>query len=318
MRAAALALALAAASPASAYVRSTTDSDPVTGPQPGSKPLFWSNRTIHYVVNASALDRTSPRLSGCTAATASQLVQASLPSWQQSCSDLRLVFDGDQPGDTEYGYAPGGPNTNLVVWRVGECDAQSDVLCHPQNPEDIGPCVAKYNCWAHGGGNTLALTTTTFNPDSGQIVDADMELHAWDGAAGSTDGFWFTCAPPGSPTCAPRGTGYGLLDCIQIDVGNTTTHEAGHVIGLDHTCVYPKPYDSCPPNSVMAPTAAPGETSKRTLSQDDKDAVCAIYPLSSGSSGCSSGGAGVLALLAVLVVLALRRRAARQRTIAPA
>ena len=48
----------------------------------------------------------------------------------------------------------------------------------------------------------------------------------------------------------------------------------------------------------MYPSSEPGDISKRTLSQDDRDGLCAVYPLgtnpmSCGGVGSSSGGCAV-------------------------
>lgn len=338
-----LALALCAA-PASAYVRSTTgvDADGSSHPDQGLC-TWWNTRELHYVVNASVLDGTTSSgtpLSGCgSAGAASALVQASFPAWQQSCTDMRFVFDRDDPADTGLGYDESGSNTNLVVWRQGSCSAFSDADCHVALKE-MGPCIARHNCWAYGDSGILALTHTTFRPSTGEIVDADMELHAWDGVDPNiTRGWWYTCASPdpGITTCTRP---YGQGDCIYIDVGNTVTHEAGHVLGLDHTCVtsYPEPYNQCSAalvDGVMYPSAPFGETKKRALSDDDVSAVCTIYPAGravdrvtacpnspspeAGGCGCSTASPGALAPFGLLAVaLGIWRRRARQRTIAPA
>jgi hypothetical protein len=111
------------------------------------------------------------------------------------------------------------------------------------------------------------MTTATYTIPDGEIVDADIEVN----------GVWFKWKVLSAP------------DKVFADVANTLTHEAGHVVGLDH---------STDMNSVMYPTAKLGEISKRTLVQDDIDGVCAIYPKGStptkdgGSGGADGGGGG--------------------------
>jgi hypothetical protein len=53
------------------------------------------------------------------------------------------------------------------------------------------------------------------------------------------------------------------------DILNTATHEIGHLLGLDHSDVQ---------NAAMVGQSNPGEITKRTLTQDDIDGICTIYP----------------------------------------
>jgi len=75
-----------------------------------------------------------------------------------------------------------------------------------------------------------------------------------------------------------------------VDLESTVLHEAGHVLGLDHTCGEPdRTHPSCfavdddPPGTrrrvleaVMAPTLAPS-VQRRSLSDDDVAGVAALY-----------------------------------------
>jgi MYXO-CTERM domain-containing protein len=90
------------------------------------------------------------------------------------------------------------------------------------------------------------------------------------------------------------------------DVQNTITHELGHVLGLMHS--------DTSADLVMYPSAPPGELTKRTLKDDDRDGLLSLYgtepaanpaPLAMGCSATSTAsGWGVLAL----VLLTLGRR----------
>jgi Synergist-CTERM protein sorting domain-containing protein len=313
----ALALALVAAAPARAYVRTTTASN---DPRQGAC-LYWPQGGLTYRVNASAFSGA-----GCaSAADAAALLRASFQPWMQAsrgaapCSGFRF---GDG-GDTQV-TALGNDGVNLVVFRKGLCTsfAAADPDCAAgASTEAENRCIAAHDCWSHGTGAVIALTTATFHVSTGEIVDADTELHAWNGDARNPTGWYFTCAGPGAGVC--QTPPYGAASCLWIDVGTTMTHEAGHMLGLDHVCKYQG--TTCDPHSVMFPNTSPGSV-VRALDADDVAGVCDIYPAggspspsagclgqpaASPSSGCSSGGAGGLAALA-LAALALRRRRARR------
>src|SRR5581483_9427339 len=96
------------------------------------------------------------------------------------------------------------------------------------------------------GVNTLALTTLTFNADTGQILDADIELNTRTGQI---------------TTSTPVGPG-------DYDLQSILTHETGHFLGLAH---------SGHPEAVMFSQYKPQSTSMRMLVQDDIDGICSVY-----------------------------------------
>ncbi len=309
---AALALGLlVAAAPAAAFVRSTTS----PGHPDQGLCIYWGARQVTYKVNA-----TSAGTAPCQDAAAAQaLAVQSFPAWSPSCTDFRFVNGG---GTTQTAVANDGENR--VIFRSGTCAAAG---CSGNG------CATANNCWdgASHGSSTIALTTTTFNTSTGEIVDSDMEVNGWNGANGGASGlptgFYLTCLSPPAPACTIRDP-YGQAGCIAVDVGTIVTHEAGHMLGLDHTCesAYPAPYNACPnPTSgIMNPSLATSGTVRRTLTADDTSGVCGIYPAGAatvtcsgsapaGSSGggCSTGGGGVgaMGLLAIAILVAWRVRA---------
>ena len=320
---------LLVASPAFAFVRSTT-ATPGTG-----KPLFWRNPQVTFKVNPSHFNS----IPGCTtSADAMALVRASIPAWNQvkrsgesaACTSFHFV-DGGDSASTALGFnqTTGAPNENLVIFRSGVCAAQfGEPLCTtpPVDKDglpDLGPCIQKTNCWEHdstiGAGGTIALTTVTFDPSTGEIFDADMELQDWNGDPNAPTGWYFTC--PGPPALACTGNTndaalYSESGCVFMDIGNTVTHEAGHMLGLDHVCVQgaAPPANACPAGgATMEPTAGLGDTDKRTLKADDIDGVCSIYPAISNEGGCGCGTASASGLALLGLFLAAFRPRRRRR-----
>jgi MYXO-CTERM domain-containing protein len=313
------ALALLVAAPAASFVRSTTE----TG-----VPLAWPVPLVSYH-ESSAPAFNAPSCAGDATLAA---VRASFAAWRASCSDLELLDAG--PLD-EIRTGLGGTGENVVVFRQGWCSNNLEAVADGCLDDPEVDCGGIFNCFedqASEDRNTLALTSVLYFPDTGRIVDADIEMNGWDGVdrdtaivAGASSapahGWYFTCdAPEGLPRCAT----YGQQDCYYADLQNTLTHEVGHFVGLRHVCNGGDETDlpACEPKYAqitMYPSTAPGDVTKRTLDEDDVAGVCAIYPSSDGDGdgdgggcGCGAGGApGALAALLAAATLWPRRRRRR-------
>jgi hypothetical protein len=287
---------LAAAMPAAAYVR-TTDRD--TGAC-----LFWPRRDVHWTLNEEGTaDLSIEQLEAA--------LETSFQAWtDEDCSDLAYVYDGrTSRGDAGFD-SKAADNINLIVFRDRSC---SEVVPSGDPCEaDADPfaCANAYGCWAHST-SVIALTTTSYNRHIGNVVDADMEFNASPSGGGGR--FRFTATPGTTPVCT-RADQQG---CVDTDLQNTATHEAGHFLGLSH---------SPEPDATMYASAPLGETTKRTLSPDDVAGLCDVYPAGappttctptgrivvapsspSSSSGCASVTAGAW-LLAALAACLKRRR----------
>lgn len=153
-------------------------------------------------------------------------------------------------------------------WTTTEC---SNGLGHPSFVVDMFPDVnctdvtgsngykstgPNYNVWIFRDDdwpydttdeNAIAITTTQFSPDTGVIYDSDVELNS--------KGQDFTTTSP------PEAVGMDLASVVQ--------HEAGHFLGLAH---------SQNPGATMNPSLGTGDISRRVLTQDDIDGICAVYP----------------------------------------
>ena len=184
---------------------------------PDAKPLFWASPCVTFSVQEDA-SATIPF------ATVEQIMKSSFATWEGvSCAGGTpriLVTEGEPASCTKHEYNQKQGNANLIVFR------------------DAG--------WPYeGSSNTLALTTVTYNLETGEIYDADMEINSADNALTTTD------------------------TAVKFDLQSVTTHEAGHFLGLAH---------SQSPDATMYPDYKPGDIGLRALSPDDIAGICAIYP----------------------------------------
>jgi hypothetical protein len=112
----------------------------------------------------------------------------------------------------------------------------------------------------------------TFDRHSGEIFDVDVEMNSDDTFA-----------------ILPAGEDNPFDD--RVDLQAVSTHEVGHLVGLDHE-------NSFGPQVVMYFSDTSGNTTHRTLTSDDRNGVLAIYPepaiLGAGTTtaNCTSGGGG--------------------------
>jgi hypothetical protein len=211
---------------AGAYCRTTTQPLPANySPNRGCFTdglfLYWRNACVSYSINEEA-SRSIPF------AEAKRVIDNSFATWMAgTCSDTGeaagiAVSSAGRASCTEVRYNADGPNQNLIVFR------------------DDG--------WPYQDPNsTLGLTTVTFNAETGEIYDADMEINSSGRNLSTTD----------------------RVPANGFDLASVVTHEAGHFFGLAH---------ATNSSSTMFASYKPGTTALRTLAADDVAGLCAIYP----------------------------------------
>jgi hypothetical protein len=216
-------------------------------------------------------------LAASTAATAAW----SYP--QIACTDIRF----HAIAEPEASAGAGNDSKNVVVFR-------QDTWCRQPTPvDDAG--TPEPDCYP---ASALAVTSVFKNKKTGEIIDADIEFNAVDYSWGDL---------VDQPSLATATT---------ADFQNALTHELGHVVGLDHNCFTTNdgqtrlndntgsPEVDCYNNpelpdavaeATMYPSVVLPDTSRRTLSSDDEQGACDIYPHvhdvcpspSDGGCGCS-------------------------------
>lgn len=186
-------------------------------------PLFWRNSCVGYNVqrNASRQVAFDDAANGLSRAF-TKWTGASCPTEGTGRSRVSIDVRDLGPVDcAKVDYNQAGANQNVIVFRDDK--------------------------WPHSdSSNTLALTTVTFNPETGEIYDADMEVNTFDTKV--------TLVDPVPPD------GY--------DFASIATHEAGHFLGLAH---------SGDNRATMFANYTPGATAMRNLTSDDVAGVCSVY-----------------------------------------
>lgn len=221
-------VALLAPAGASAFCRTTTvPVAPDFQPRPDKcwdqgVPLFWRNSCVGYNLNRAASRQVSFE-------DAANGLSRAFTKWTGSSCP------------TEGG---GSSRVSIDVRDLGP--AECGQVKYNQNQNNQNVIVFRDEKWPHGSGNTLALTTVTFNPETGEIYDADMEINTFDQRVTLTDP-----VPP---------DGY--------DFASIVTHEAGHFLGIAH---------SGDQRATMFANYSPGATAMRNLTADDVAGVCSIY-----------------------------------------
>ena len=214
---------------AAAFCRTTTSPVPADF-QPSAAacwtnglPLWWRNSCVGYSLQKDASRQISYD-------DASRIIFAAFLKWTSTAcpsdgtGSSRVSIDVHDEGAVACGtvqYNSDQPNQHVIVFRD--------------------------DTWPHNdANNTLALTTVVFNPETGEIYDADMEIN----------------------TAQQRLTVNDPVPSDGYDFSSIVTHESGHFLGMAHSG------DS---HATMFAHYQPGSTAMRNLTGDDVSGICTTY-----------------------------------------
>lgn len=119
--------------------------------------------------------------------------------------------------------------------------------------------------------NVYAITSVWHRASDGSILDADMLVNEDNGPFGE---------------CPDRGCRPDENGITTVDLESVLTHEIGHFFGMGHSQFG---------FATMHASAPRGETDKRTVSSDDIQGVCAMYPVDGPAAECDFAPIGGLA-----------------------
>lgn len=231
---AALAFALIALAPAAAqgFCRTANcDSKKVAWqvctpaePDDCGTPLFWGNRCVGYTLQEDASS------------------EISLQQAEAVFSDAFNAWAGADCGNGMH------PSIQVDYMGTVECNEQE----YNKKKANANVIMFRDIVWPYEGtSNVLALTTVTYNLESSEIYDADMEINSHDHDLTIGD------------------------NAVKFDLLSIATHEAGHFLGLAH---------SHSADATMFADYKQSSTELRDLLDDDVKGICAVYPPASPRS----------------------------------
>lgn len=159
--------------------------------------------------------------------------------------------------DSSFGVWESVSNTNLNITNLGTTTSASS---SQDGNNTISWIDSNWrNLSFRPPSNALAVTLSSFSSSTGLVVDADIFFNAeyFD---------WKVVDPSNSD------------DGAFVDVQNISTHEVGHLLGLDHSSQDYFETDDDLYEATMYYASGTGETSRRTPKSDDINGIRSIYP----------------------------------------
>jgi MYXO-CTERM domain-containing protein len=195
--------------------RTNSDGCETTG-----KSLAWASDCVSFAVHAKGSEKL-----GISARTLEREVERALARWTSAACD-----GGD------------APTMQFVSMGAVECDLSE----YNTDRANANIVLFEDEAWPYEGGiDTIATTRLRFNPDTGALNDADIQLNSAE--------YDFSVADPVTGT----------------DLSSVLTHELGHLLGLYHSNVA---------GATMETAYSADDDARRSLEPDDVAGVCELYP----------------------------------------
>lgn len=183
-------------------------------------------------------------------------------AWAGNCLTLNLQADGAPSAGIDYEDAKASLERAAEAWMSVECPGGGrpsltikvegavtcDIAEYNTKKHNANVVMFREGVWPYTGqsADTLGFTNLNFDPDSGALYDADIEINA-------TEAYAVGRLPKDN----------------EADLDSVLTHELGHLLGLGHTLDV---------TATMVGGYQNGTYELRTLADDDIEGICALYP----------------------------------------